>query len=471
MILRTASLPHSDPFSFTRAGQPWLAWEWLSDVLMGAAHQATGLAGVAMLYALAIAAGVWLWFRLNWDVGGNFLLACMLASPMLSTCDIHWLARPHVLSWIFFLVAVRFCENLGPRMNTNEHGSTKLFWVAAFSALWANVHGSFFFAPLIPLIWALGTWLRGLIWQGDAEGGRVRAYLQVAGVAAAATLMNPYGWQLHLHVFRYLLDRDLLDRVGEFESFNFHAEGALPITIALAIAMAGAVFSLFRRRLEHFLLSALLVVTALRSARGLPLVALLALPLANGAITGSLASAKGLSEPIRRFRDAFLAYGQRLRAMDAKNSGFLLVTAACLLFAVLLKAPGIAARTGFPADQFPVAAASTIEALPPAARIFAPDKFGGYLIYKFNGARKVFFDGRSDFYGAGFLKSYGRMVQVRPGWQALFAPYGFTHALLPNDYSLVGVLKGLGWIQLYSDSTVTLLSAQTNGGAAGSEKN
>ncbi len=97
MILRTRRLPHSDPYSFTRAGQPWLAWEWLSDVLMGFIHQTRGLTGVAMFYGLAIAAGVWLWFRLNWDVGGNFLLACALASPMLSTCNLHWLARPHVI--------------------------------------------------------------------------------------------------------------------------------------------------------------------------------------------------------------------------------------------------------------------------------------------------------------------------------------------------------------------------------------
>jgi hypothetical protein len=461
MILRTGSLPHTDPFSFSRAGQPWLAWEWLSDVLMGAVHQTAGLSGIVMLYGLAIAAGVRLWFRLNWDVGGNFLIACALASPMLSTCNIHWLARPHVISWIFFLAVVRFCEGLpnSPAAVGAPVRLTKpqILAVAITAALWTNLHASFLFAPLIPLLWAAGTWLRGLIWDGNR--GPVRAYLTTAAIAAAATLLNPYGWNLHLHVARYLLDRDLLDRVGEFESFNFHAPGALPITICLAIAMAGAVFSLSRRRIEHFLLSALLVVAALRSARGLPLVALLALPLANGAITESLGAAQGFTAPIRRFRDAFLSYGQRLRSLDARNNGVLVAAAACLLFAVLLKAPLIAAAIGFPADQFPVAAASTVAGLPPQARIFAPDKFGGYLIYKFNGTRKVFFDGRSDFYGAGFLKTYGRIVQVRPGWQSLFDQYRFTHALLPSDYSLVGVLKQQGWKQMYSDSTVTLLSA------------
>jgi len=42
-----------------------------------------------------------------------------------------------------------------------------------------------------------------------------------------------------------------------------------------------------------------------------------------------------------------------------------------------------------------------VEQLPPDARILAPDKFGGYLIYRFAKKRKVFFDGRSDFYVQG----------------------------------------------------------------------
>ena len=147
MILRNWSLPHADPFSFTRAGQPWFAWEWLADVLMGAVHQAAGLTGIVMLYGLAIAAGVWLWFRLNWDVGGNFLLACALASPMLSTCNLHWLARPHVDQLAVFPGGSgRCCERL-----TGELSPAQMAGVAVAAALWANIHGSFFFAPLIPL--------------------------------------------------------------------------------------------------------------------------------------------------------------------------------------------------------------------------------------------------------------------------------------------------------------------------------
>src|SRR6185295_1756392 len=42
-ILSTAALPHADSFSYTHNGQPWFAWEWLSDVLLGGAHRIAGL--------------------------------------------------------------------------------------------------------------------------------------------------------------------------------------------------------------------------------------------------------------------------------------------------------------------------------------------------------------------------------------------------------------------------------------------
>ena len=117
---------------------------------------------------------------------------------------------------------------------------------------------------------------------------------------------------------------------------------------------------------------------------------------------------------------------------------------------------------GFPAAEFPVAAAQQLEQLAPelftpAGRLLAPDKFGGYLIYRFDGRLKVFFDGRSDFYGAAFLDDYRRLVQVRPGWHDQVTRWGFTHALLPPDYSLVEALQRAGWKALYRDEAAVLL--------------
>ena len=32
-ILQHSAVPRADPFSFTKNGQPWFAWEWLADLL------------------------------------------------------------------------------------------------------------------------------------------------------------------------------------------------------------------------------------------------------------------------------------------------------------------------------------------------------------------------------------------------------------------------------------------------------
>src|SRR5579863_10344365 len=84
-ILSTGRLPLVDHYSFTRVNQPWFSWEWGSDIVVGAVHRAGGLGGVALFYSAAIAAGVWLWFRLHWALGGNFLLTCAMAPLLLST--------------------------------------------------------------------------------------------------------------------------------------------------------------------------------------------------------------------------------------------------------------------------------------------------------------------------------------------------------------------------------------------------
>ena len=55
------------------------------------------------------------------------------------------------------------------------------------------------------------------------------------------------------------------------------------------------------------------------------------------------------------------------------------------------------------------------------------------------------------------MKEYIKLVEVRPGWQQQIEKWHFTHALLPNTYSLVPALEQAGWKRLYRDASVTLL--------------
>ncbi len=456
-ILSTLALPRSDPYSFSRAGQPWLAWEWGSDVAMGAANRLAGLTGVVWLFVLAIAAVTWLWVRLNWAVGGNFFLAGLFAAPMLSTVNLHWLARPHVFSWLLLVGFLSYFETAQPRFRVRD-GAV----IALGSIFWVNIHASFLALPVMALVYAVGHLARPLIWNLDSDSERKRAlwFALAAIIALAASVVNPYGLRVHAHVIRYLADGELLDRVAEFQSFNFHANGSFQILLMTAIAAVGGVLALIQKKIAHFLLAALFLGGALRSARGLPIAALLLLPLANGAITEALRQARGVRPQLRRALQSFLQYSDRLRLLDARLSGLAWTPLLALLVLGWLRLPLIAAQTGFPPDQFPVIAAGELASLPPNARLLAPDKYGGYLIYRFDGRLKVFFDGRSDLYGSVFMKDYLRLVEVRPGWREQLEQRGFTHALLPLDYSLVPALEGIGWRELYRDEVAVVLQRE-----------
>lgn len=416
-ILETRTLPRSDPYSFSRAGQPWFAWEWGADVLVGAIHRTAGLRGVALFYGTVIAAGVWLWFRLQWALRGDFLVSCAMTPLLLTTSNIHWLARPHVIGWLFLLAAVLWAET------AHAPGWRQAVWLALFMALWANLHASFFMGAVVAAIYAVGR--------------RARWGWCAVVICLAAPLANPYGWNLYTHIFRYLTDSALLSQIGEFQSFDFHAAGSGQIIAALILGIGGGALALGLRRYEHFLLAMLISVIALRSARGLPLAALVLLPLANAAIVKTVAL-------------PWAAYAGRLRELDAGLRGWAWIAPVLVVAYIGLRA----VPTGFPPDQFPVAAYSH---LPSQGRLFAPDKFGGYLIYRSAGARKVFFDGRSDFYGAEFLKEYSQMVQARPGWREVWDHWQFTYALMPPDYALLAALEQAGWREVYRDRTAVLL--------------
>jgi len=183
---------------------------------------------------------------------------------------------------------------------------------------------------------------------------------------------------------------------------------------------------------------------ALRSARVIPLVALAVLPLANAATAEALRE-RGI---VRRVLD----YSAGLRRIDRRVTGGVFSVVAVALMLIAMRALPI----GFAASRYPVHAA---DAIPANARLFAPDAYGGYLIYRFNGNPKVYFDGRSDFYGVEFMKQYFTLVTARPGWQEIVRSFGFTHALVPNDSTLRAALEQAGWTRISSDQVATLLEA------------
>ena len=93
----------------------------------------------------------------------------------------------------------------------------------------------------------------------------------------------------------------------------------------------------------------------------------------------------------------------------------------------------------------------------PAPRIFAPDQWGGYLIYRFYPRLKVFADGRSDFYGWDFMKNHLDIMQCGHDWQRQLDRFAVDTVLMPPDVPLVGALKDSPRWQIIYDDGVAIV--------------
>lgn len=437
-ILRMKEVPVSEPFSFSKPGGAWFAWEWLADVCMAGAHGWDGLRGVFFLYLGVLALLSWFWFQLHWAVGSWFLPAALSTWALVTTSTIHWLARPHLFGWLFLLLTVLLAETAAQRRSWRWAA-----WVFLLGCLWANMHGSFFLGPVIFALYA------ACCWRVDGPTGRCLGLWAV--LALLASFVNPYGWHVHAHIFRYLNDRDLLSKVGEFQTFNFQVEGAAALIVTMLLTGMGAGWNLAQRRWARGVLCALLFVLALRSARALPLAALVGIPLSISAMCQTLAPLRG-----------FAQYNFNLRRLDASCGGLAWTPLLLLAFLALGRLPALAAQAGFSPREFPVALSARIAELPAEARLYSSDKFGGYLIYRFAGQRKVFFDGRSDYYGADFMNRYLKIPAAKPGWREEWDRWQFTHALVPPNEALALWLPALGWTKIGEDQAALLFAKGSN---------
>jgi hypothetical protein len=434
LVLAAGRAPVVDPFSFSRPHEAWFAWEWLADVVFAATWRWRGLGGVATLSGVVLALAATLLLARILRRGSGLWIGLGATMAAVSASSIHYLARPHVFSILFF--------TLGLWILGEDRGlSRRLLWLLApMTALWANLHAGF-------VAWLATLGLLVMLSVARREWPQVRRYGCLAALCTLASLLNPYGWQLHLHIARYLNSSWILDNVQEFQSPHIRAEGT--IVFALLLLSAAALAPQAGR------FEALLVMVwgflALRSARHVPFFAIAAAPVlaaAAAAYWARVAARSRERSAVRIFWELGREFGRRPRA-----SLWLPLTAAVAMAA--------APAAGFPDTVFPVRAVEgNLSLLAPAAampRILTSDQWGDYLIYRLYPRQRVFFDGRSDFFGPAIGRDYQQLLAGESPWRELLDRYHFDLALLPRDWALSTMLDLVpGWRKVYEDPVAVL---------------
>ena len=178
----TGHFPYRDLFSYTPTKPLWVYHEWLTGVLFYPIYRHAGDAGLQLLrYALVLATFLLIYLT-SVRRGGTPLSACIALVPaMLLMCFGYVPVRAQAFTYFFFILTVYVLESYRLYQRWPI-----LLWLLPILVLWCNFHGGF----------VAGIGLMGLYAVGEGLAGRKYIPIAAAGIlAAAATIINPYGVQ------------------------------------------------------------------------------------------------------------------------------------------------------------------------------------------------------------------------------------------------------------------------------------
>jgi hypothetical protein len=423
-IVEHRAFPHVDVFSQTMAGAPWIAKEWLSQLLYAGAYAIAGWSGVVILAAAAIAAAFALLAR--------FLLQKLAPLPALTLVGAAFvLAAPHLVARPHALALPVMVAWIGALMNAVDRRQAPPPALLPLMTLWANLHGGFILGLALIAPIGLEAW-----WNAGAARREIAIqWIRFALLALIAACITPYGPESIAVTFRILGLGQALSIIGEWQPQDFARFDGFEACLLLALA-----FALYRG----------VVLPPVRIAVLLGLLHLALSHARNGEVLGLLGPLF-LAQPLAR---CVGAAGAEAHVAGSHRRGM----ADAAVVATLAALTWVLAGTGGWAPRAQISPARAVNAIKAksAGLIFNDYDFGGYLIHA---GLKPFIDGRTELYGEAFTIRHHRAVTLQNvgDFVRLLDEHRIAVTLLNPATPAVGLLDRMNdWQRVYADDVAVV---------------
>jgi hypothetical protein len=437
-IAEHKSVPHTDPFSYTRAGEPWVTHEWLTELLIYELERTTGWGGLIVIFAAVLAATFFLLYlrcgRAPYVAGMAVLCSAWATIPV-------WGVRPQVLSLLLTSLWLLILER-------SERNPQLLWWTLPLTLLWVNLHAGFALGLALSAMFLIGEWIeRALGHSSLVRSSRTASHLRTAPLILLLDLLivplNPNGLRMFSYPIEVLRSPAMQNYIAEWASPDFHHAEYWPFLLIVLAMFATLSWSSHKVRPRDLLLLLVSLYAALCSIRLMPLFVLIAVPLAcNRLGNWPRSNSHPQNAPAAR---TFL------------NGAILLAMAT---FAAVHITRVIQSQQQAEMQHFPARAVAFLQIHSPSGRIFNHYDWGGYLIWKLYPSTPVFIDGRADLYGQQLLNQFANTYQLKGAWQQPLRRWNVDTVLVPPDSALATALRSSpGWTVSYEDSQAVILSA------------
>jgi hypothetical protein len=447
-ILSNGSIPTTDWLSFSKPGATWYAFEWLSEVVLASAYNLAGFKGVVFLAGMLIA--LYLTLLLKYEIwrGANGMIALVAVLLAATASSIHFHARPHLFTLLFLTCAIWILEY-------NRRAGGRLIWtLVPLTALWANLHAGFMIFLVLLALRCAGCAAETWLWPQPSQE-RLKEATQLAKVGLAcglASLVNPYGIYLHLHIFDTLRSTWIRANVSEFMSPTFRSEEMYYFMILLFAGLFSVVSLVRTRHLAEPLWILFLAYASLTSVRHATIFVLVSAPviaLEASQWWASVAGGRSRASLLGLLDDITQKFSTRLRGTSAFIPAFMVVLALI---------SGVPWPQGLAADAVPTNLVDKHLDLLSNGRLFTSDQIADYLVFRSLG-QKVFIDSRHNYYGDKIGNDYITIAAGGSMWRSLLDEYRIDVLLAETNAPITSLVKtAADWVLVDSDKQYALFA-------------
>jgi hypothetical protein len=430
------SVPHTDPFSYTRAGEPWVTHEWLSEFLLYEIERTTGWGGLILIFAAVLTATFFLLYLrcgpATYVAGVATLAGAWATVPV-------WGVRPQILSLLLTSLWLLILDR-------SERNPKLLWWTLPLTLLWVNLHAGFAVGLALSALYLAGEWFECRLGRSQRSPSSLHIPTLILLLDVLIVPLNPNGLRMFSYPIETLRSPAMQKYIAEWASPNFHHPEYWPFLLVVLATFAVLCWSRIEPRPRDLLLLLVSLYAALVSIRLIPLFVLIAVPLV----------AKRLGNWPRSESK------QRLQpAVPMLLNGLILLAMA--LFAGVHVVQVIKRQPQAEIERFPARAVAFLQLHPPPGPIFNHYDWGGYLIWKLYPSTPVFIDGRADLYGQQLFDQFAETYQFKGAWQQPFQRWGISTVLVPSNSPLAtGLRSSPAWTVSYEDAQAVVLTALPN---------
>ena len=402
-IVNHKAIPQKDIFSFSKAGEPWTNHEWLYQIIIYLLYKNWGVNGFFFLLTFV--------FCLSFFILTTFILKTewMFGFPLiyygLHLAIVRFTLRPDNFSLLFFILF------LMPFVFKKKN---LLFVLPLIQVFWVNIHGFFFLGPVVLLLYLLLAKIK----NKEIDKSFYNTVKIIFVLTLFACFLNPQPLETIKYPLKILKDIVYGDQkifysyIQELQTpfSDFKANRFLFGLLIFSFTCLG-----FFKKLNLFYvgLAAALAVFSLNSLRNMYFFVPVAIVI---------------------FADRYQYIKDYLMKRVLREGGFCLVKVVFIVMAIIfsvnmlqqitkLSRRGVAIVTQdkkigvehsfFNVDPYknPKDMLAFIKGHKLPERMFNTFNIGAHMIFNFFPQRKVFIDGRAEFYGSDFFRSYIQVIE------------------------------------------------------------